>query len=149
MKNIVSEVEMFYKSKIKNAERKKVTTSKDAYYIFKSINIFNRNFDYKEMFYCAYLNKDSKILSVSKISEGGTAGTVVDIKIILQGAILQNATGLIICHNHPSGNLNPSSNDRIITKNIKEAVKLLDMSLLDHLIITSESYYSFSDEGII
>lgn len=145
----VSEVSLTYKSKIKASERIKITRAADSYKVFKSIAEFNANIEYKEMFYVMYLTKANKILSVAKLSEGGTSGTVVDIKILMQGAILQNSSAIIVSHNHLSGNVNPSNEDISVTKKIKEACKFFDIQLLDHIIITDESYYSFADEGII
>ena len=83
------------------------------------------------------------------ISEGGTAGTVADIKKILMPAILQNCSGIIVSHNHPSGSNKPSQTDIDLTKNIKDAAKLIDVNLLDHLILCENSYYSFADEGLL
>jgi DNA repair protein RadC len=92
-----------------------------------------------------YLSRANKVLSVMLISEGGTAGTVADVKKILAPAILQNASAIIISHNHPSGNLNPSDADKDLTAKVKEAAKLIDVTLLDHIIMTDEKYYSFAD----
>jgi len=147
--NIVSEVSLLYKSKVKPSEREKITCAKDAYKVFKSIEHFNQNLELYECFYAMYLNKNNKILSVMLISEGGTAGTVVDVKKILAPAILQNASSIIVCHNHPSGNTTPSDQDKSITQRIKSGGLLLDCILIDHLIITSENYYSFADENIL
>jgi DNA repair protein RadC len=83
------------------------------------------------------------------ISSGGISGTVLDTRVIFQGALLANASSLIIFHNHPSSNLKPSKADKDITNKIKKAGELLDIILLDHLIITEHSYYSFADEGIL
>ena len=83
------------------------------------------------------------------LSSGGITGTVADPRNILQAAILSNATGIILCHNHPSGNLEPSSFDEAITSKIKEAAAYLDIRIMDHIILTSESFYSFADEGLI
>jgi DNA repair protein RadC len=83
------------------------------------------------------------------VSKRGISGSIADIRIIFQAAIKANASGLIICHCHPSGNLNPSESDIKLTQKIKEAGNLMDIQLLDHLILTSESYYSFSDNGLL
>ncbi len=83
------------------------------------------------------------------VSKGGISGTVTDVRIILQAALKSNASGLIICHNHPSGNLNPSESDTKITQKIKEAGNVMDIQLLDHLIINDEDYYSFADNGLL
>jgi DNA repair protein RadC len=90
------------------------------------------------------------VLGTAPISLGGASGTVTDVKIILQYALKTNAIGIIICHNHPSGALNPSESDAKITHKIKDAAGLLDMQLLDHIIITPhEGYYSFADNGLL
>jgi len=145
----VTEVEITYKSKQKPSERTKIMRSSESVDVFRTIQEFNANMEYKEMFYVMYLNRGNKILSVIKISEGGTAGTVVDTKHIMQGAILQNASSMILCHNHPSGECRPSQADIDITNRIKQGAKLFDIGLLDHVILTPESFYSFADEGQI
>ena len=99
--------------------------------------------------YGVFLNRTNKALGVSFISKGGMAETVMDVKIILQTALKTHASGIILSHNHPSGNLHPSEADKRITSKIKEACKLLDLNLLDHIIITEEHYYIFADEGLI
>lgn len=102
----------------------------------------------RERFYAVYLNTRQKVLGYRLISVGGINSTIVDVRIVLQGALLTNATGILICHNHPSGNLNPSSADEHITKKISEAAKLMDYQLLDHIILVPEDdFFSFSDDG--
>ena len=147
--NKVTEVTLSYKSKIKPSEREQIKQSSDAEKIFRSIEHYNNNIELFECFYAMYMNKQNKVLSVMLISEGGTSGTIVDIKKIIAPAILQNASAVIVSHNHPSGNTTPSENDKQITTKIKNALKLLDVNLLDHLIITPESYLSFSDINLI
>ena len=95
------------------------------------------------------LNRANNSLGWVKISEGGIAGTVMDIRIILQHALLAHASSIILAHNHPSGNLKPSEQDLRITKIIKEGSKLLDIQLVDHLIITESAFYSFADDGYV
>jgi DNA repair protein RadC len=84
-----------------------------------------------------------------KLSQGGISGTVTDVRIVMKKAIECLASGIIVCHNHPSGNLNPSDSDTKITQKIKEAGNLMDIQLLDHLIISEKDYYSFADNGIL
>jgi DNA repair protein RadC len=146
--NKVAEVEILYKSKVKASERKQIKSSSDAATIFREAYP-DGQIEHRESFYTMYLSRANKVLAIHKTSEGGTTGTVADVKIIMQGAILTNAAAVIICHNHPSGNLNPSEEDKRLTNKIKEAGKILDIQLLDHVILTDESYYSFTDEGII
>lgn len=120
--------------------------SEQAQKIFKTI--WNKKtIGYIEEFYVMYLNRKHKVLGIKKISKGGTAGTVVDPKIVFQGALLANATGIILCHNHPSGVPKPSRSDTNLTNILVNAGKMLDITILDHLIITpTNSYYSYADE---
>ena len=103
-----------------------------------------------EEFRLLLLTRSNRVLGLASISKGGINGTVTDVRIILQYAIKSNASGIIICHNHPSGNLQPSESDQAITMKIKESAALMDVQLLDHLIIIAEdSYYSFADNGSV
>lgn len=102
-----------------------------------------------EVFCVFYLNQSNKILRYEIISSGGLTGTVADIRIMLKNALLQNANKLIIAHNHPSGNLQPSHADKELTRKLKEAAEYMDIKLLDHLIIAGTNYLSMADEGII
>lgn len=105
--------------------------------------------NWTESFVVIALNQANKVLGFYKVSQGGVTGTVADPKVIFQFALLANATGLIIAHNHPSGNLQPSPADEAITNKIKEAGKMLDIKLRDHIIVTENNFYSFADEGIL
>lgn len=100
-----------------------------------------------EAFAVLYLNRANKIIHFEMISKGGITGTIADPRIILKIALEHGATSIIISHNHPSGNLQPSKADEEITHKIREAAKLIDVVLLDHIIISEEGYYSFMDEG--
>jgi DNA repair protein RadC len=102
-----------------------------------------------EEFWILLLNRSNKVIDRKKISQGGITGTVTDIRMILKLAIDQLATSLILCHNHPSGNLQPSEADLSITRRIKESAALMDISLLDHLIIAGKSYFSLADETMM
>lgn len=103
-----------------------------------------------EEFKLILMNCSNSVLGIMDVSKGGISGTVTDIRIILQAAIKANASGIIVCHNHPSGNLNPSGSDTRLTQKIKDAGNLVDILLLDQLIVTSdEGYYSFADSGLI
>jgi DNA repair protein RadC len=101
-----------------------------------------------EEFWVLFLNNSNKVISKSQLSKGGITGTIVDVRLIFKLALENGATGLILCHNHPSGNLIPSDADKQITKKIQKAGESLDVKVLDHLIITETKYYSFVDEGI-
>jgi DNA repair protein RadC len=102
-----------------------------------------------EQFWTVYLNNSNKVLSQQKISEGGMTATVVDVRLILKRALEVNATALVLCHNHPSGALKPSEADVILTEKVKNAAKLMDIQVLDHIIVTDQSYFSFADQGRI
>ncbi len=108
-------------------------------------------FQYKqhELFVVLYLNSANKLNHTEIISEGGVTGTVVDPKIIFKRAVEHDATRLILCHNHPSGNLNPSRADRELTQKIKEGARLFDMMVVDHIIVSEDGHFSFADEGIL
>lgn len=102
-----------------------------------------------EEFWVMYLNRANRLISQEKISSGGISATVVDAKLIVKRALEHTASSIIMVHNHPSGNNNPGENDRTQTKLMKDAAGLFDISLLDHLIIAGDSYYSFADEGTL
>jgi DNA repair protein RadC len=95
------------------------------------------------------LNRNNKVLGIYSLAKGGLTSCVVDVRIILSIALKTLATGIILVHNHPSGNLKPSQADLDITKKLKQSCDLLDISFLDHLIITKDNYFSFADEGLI
>jgi DNA repair protein RadC len=95
------------------------------------------------------MNRSNKVIDQHKISQGGISGTVIDVRMILKNAIEKLACSLILCHNHPSGNLQPSESDIKITAKLKEAAQVMDIQVLDHLIITDNAYFSFADEGIL
>ena len=146
--NIVSEVELTYKNNVPYNQRQKISNSQGAYEILT--NLFPENtMDYRETFIVLYLNRANQVLGYSVISQGGTSNTTVDIKMVIQTALLANASCIMLAHNHPSGNLHPSSDDNRVTNRIIEAARLFDITVLDHIIITNESYYSFTDNGNI
>ena len=105
--------------------------------------------DWIESFIVIALNNANKVLGFYKVSSGGVTGTVADPKVIFQFALLSNASAIVIAHNHPSGALIPSQADKNITNKINEASKMLDIKLLDHIIITDESFYSFSENNLL
>ncbi len=144
----VAEVELVYKTKVKPSQRPKITTSVDAYEILQKI--WNRDkIELVEEFKVLLLNRSNKVLGVLDASSGGITGTVADPRIILTAAIKANAVGIVLSHNHPSGSVKPSRADEELTVKIREAARFLDMTVLDHIIITSEGYYSFADEGLL
>lgn len=123
--------------------REKITSSRDVIEIFQPILADLPH----EEFWALLLNKANKVIEKVRVSQGGVAGTVVDVRIIIKSAVEKLASSIIIAHNHPSGNPKPSDKDISITKKLKEAGNLLDISLLDHIIITDNECYSFADNG--
>jgi len=145
----IAEVSLIYRTKVKASERLQVKCSRDAYLIFME-NWDMDSVEHIEEFKLMLMTKSNKVLGIASILKGGISGTVTDVRVILQYAIKANASGIIICHNHPSGNMQPGESDLKITKKIKESGNLMDIQLLDHLIIVpEEKYYSMADEGII
>ena len=144
--NIVAALELGRRRKdTETTKRDKIITSKDAFEIMKSLMIDLPH----EEFWLLMLNRSNSVIKKELISRGGISGTVVDSRIIFKTAIYNLASSIIVCHNHPSGNTKPSDADIKITKNIKEAGKIMEIPLQDHLIITENGYFSFADEGIM
>jgi DNA repair protein RadC len=130
-----------------NFERVKITSSDvSANYIRQ---FYGDDLEIFESFFILLLNRQNKTIGYAKISQGGVAGTVVDAKIIIKYIVDTFASAVILCHNHPSGNLNPSTQDLEITKKLAQAAKLVDSQVLDHIILTPDSFYSFADNGLI
>ncbi|WP_243471072.1 RadC family protein [Winogradskyella sp. MH6] len=102
-----------------------------------------------EEFWILYLNNSNKVIQKNQLSKGGITGTLVDVRLVLKSALEVGATSLILCHNHPSGTLKPSQADKDITQKLKTAAQSLDIKVLDHLIITEKTYFSFADDGIL
>ena len=112
------------------------------------MSCWNRNtIELQEEFKVLLLNRGNKVLGVYPLSKGGVSSTIVDLKLLFSVALKTNASGVILSHNHPSGNLNPSNVDENLTIKIKQASEFLDIKLLDHLIITKDGYYSFADNS--
>lgn len=133
------------KSDLEALERIKITSSKTAYQLFQK-----RLSDLPhEEFWLLILNRANQVLKEEFISKGGISGTIVDIRLICKSAIENNASGIIIAHNHPSGQIIPSKQDKEITIKLKSALILFDVTLLDHLIIGDLNYYSFADENLL
>ncbi len=126
-------------------EKIKVISSQTAYNAIKS-----KLSDLPhEEFWVIFLSRNNNVIKTDCISKGGVSGTVVDMRLILKPAIENLASGIILAHNHPSGNLKPSQEDIHLTKKVKEAARLIDMIVQDHLIIGDQEYFSFADEGIL
>ena len=145
----ISEVKLVYRTRVKASDRPQVKTSKDAYDIFMQAWDLD-SIEHFEEFKLMLLTRSNRVLGIASISKGGINGTVTDVRIILQYAIKANSSGIIVCHNHPSGNLQPSESDLSLTKKIKESAAMMDIQLLDHLIIIPEGrYYSMADEKML
>lgn len=125
----------------------KIRSSKDSFDFCRKF--YSDDIDIYESFFILLLNRANSTIGYAKISQGGITGTVVDPRILAKYTIESLATGVILCHNHPSGNLEPSIQDKQYTEKIKEALKLFDVNVIDHLILSNHSYYSFADEGIL
>lgn len=146
--NQVTEIQLVYKTKVKASQRPYISSSKSVYQL--ALQCWNPNtIEFLEEFKILLLNQSNKVLGMYEVSSGGIAGTSVDIRMIFAAAIKANAVSLIIIHNHPSGQVKPSEADMQITRKVKEAGRIMDITLLDHLIITPETYYSFVDEGAL
>lgn len=131
------------------APKPQVKSSQDAYNILKSFYPPN-TIGLQEIFIVAYLNRSSRVIGVYELSRGGITSTVVDIRLIIGIALKTAATGIILSHNHPSGNLSASGADINLTRKIKEAASYFDITLTDHLIVTHEqTYMSMVDEGMV
>ncbi len=143
----VCELTISYKPKVKAADRYVIRSSEDAYSLLIQAAFDTETLEYKEFLKLVLLNKANRVLGIATISEGGMDSTTVDVRLILQTALLAHATAIILAHNHPSGEWMPSRHDDMITKKIKEAARMVDIVLHDHLIVAEEGYYSYKDEG--
>jgi DNA repair protein RadC len=122
-----------------------IRTSRDiAHYLRKRLE-----HEPREVFVALYLNKKNRVLASHIIAAGGIDATIADVRIILKKALEEQATSIILSHNHPSGNLRPSQRDLELTKKIMEAARLIDVQVIDHIIVSDEGYYSFADDGIL
>ncbi|WP_276366219.1 JAB domain-containing protein [Chryseolinea sp. H1M3-3] len=144
----VTEVELIYRGKTKVSERPKITCSREAHNLFQRSWDINR-IELVEQFKILLLDRRNACIGIAEISTGGIAGCVADPKIIFATALKARASGIILAHNHPSGNLAPSQADIELTKKLVYAGNMLDLVVPDHLIETKEGYYSFSDQGMM
>ncbi len=144
--NIIAALELGRRRRLSEAlDQKKIISSKDAFEILAPI-LNDRNY---EEFWCVTLNRSNYVIKTIPISEGSIAGTVADPKKIFKLALEDNASSIIIAHNHPSGSLKPSNSDLKLTEKCKEAGKFLELPVIDHIIIGNDKYFSFADEGLI
>lgn len=141
----LSEIKVSYSCKVRCADRQKISSSTDAVEAFRAI--WSQGMELREECYLLLLNRANQVLGWFRVSEGGVAGTILDPRLIFGVALKCNAVGVIVAHNHPSGNLKPSGADVNQTNRLVEGGRLLEISVLDHIILTSEGYYSFADEG--
>jgi DNA repair protein RadC len=144
----VAEVELIYKSKVKASKRPQILHSRDIYEVFKQCWDENK-IDFVEQFKVMLLNRSNRVLGIYEVSTGGITGTVADPRVILAAALKANAVSIALAHNHPSGDLKPSRQDEALTQKIKNAGSFLDILVLDHVILSTESYYSFADQGLL
>ena len=145
----VCDVKLTYNTKVKSSERAVVKDSNSAYSLLIGHVYDPETIQHREYMKLILLNRAHKVLGIAHISEGGLDSTSADIRIIMQAAILGNASAMILSHNHPSGNKQPSNQDDLLTDRVKKAAKLFDIQYLDHIIVTDSGYYSYLDEGRI
>ncbi len=144
--SIITALEIGRRRRLEEAlEKPKITGSKSVFDVMQPIIGELQH----EEFWIIYMNNANKIQLKTQMSKGGITGTIVDTRLIFKKAIELAATGIILCHNHPSGTLKPSISDITLTKKVKNGGDVLDIKVLDHLIITEKQYYSFADEGIL
>jgi DNA repair protein RadC len=140
----VAEIKVSYKTT--NTPKVKITSGDVAFEVL--LSSWNQDtIELQEEFKVLLLNRANEVLGIYPLSKGGITGTVVDQRLIFAVALKCNATGIILCHNHPSGNLKPSDTDISLTRSIKKCADFLEITLIDHLIITKKGFYSFSNEG--
>ena len=142
--NEVAEIKVSYKTT--NTTKVKITSGDVAFDVLLS-SWDSDTIELQEEFKVLLLNRANEVLGIYPLSKGGITGTLVDQRLIFAVALKCNATGIILCHNHPSGNLKPSDTDISLTRSIKKCADFLEITLIDHLIITKKGFYSFSNEG--
>lgn len=144
--SIITGLELGKRRQLERAlEKPKITSSKDGFNIMQPII---GDLEHEE-FWVLFLNNSNKVLAKNQISKGGLTATIVDVRLLFKQALELTSVAMIVCHNHPSGKLEPSSADKQLTQKIKQAGTTLDIKLLDHLIITEKAYFSFADEGLL
>src|SRR5689334_23657978 len=148
MEPLQQAVEITVSYKPNNQHKHVVNSSRDAYLVFKGF-FSGDTISLQEQFAVMYLNRAGRVIGVFKLATGSMTRVVCDIRLVLAIALKTAATSIMLCHNHPSENIEPSVEDTQLTTQIKEAAKLMNVTLLDHLIITRDTYYSFADDGIL
>ena len=144
----VAEIGVYFKNKVKPSERPLLRRSKECYEALKN-SWDDDTLDIQETFRVMLLSKGCRLLGIYDLSRGSMTGTLVDVRMILIAAMATGATTLILSHNHPSGNLRPSFSDIGLTRKVKEAARLFDIEVMDHLIISREGYLSMAEEGAL
>jgi DNA repair protein RadC len=145
LKNLVPEVEVKILRKTKD-KKFVVSNAADSVEVFRSY-IKDEKIETQEIFAVAYLKQNNQVIGVYNHTIGGMNAVIVDVRLIMSAALSLGAQNMIVCHNHPSGNLRPSEADRRLTSKLREACALYDINLLDHIILTKDNYYSFADSG--
>ena len=148
LKFILSEIELRYNPKVPAIQKPKIKCAVDAHKQFLDL-LDQTQFNIKEEAAVLFLNRSKRVIGGYKLSSGGISGTVVDIRIVLGMALKSLASGFIIAHTHPSGELTPSKQDLDLTIRLMESGKLMDIQLVDHLVITKESYLSMAEDDLI
>jgi len=143
----VCELTVGYKRRAE--KRKKIHSSLDIASFAREFLYEEGTIQYSELFFVLFLDRSNQVFAYKQLSSGGIVGTVVDSRLLFQTALLCHATEIVLVHNHPSGSIEPSESDKRLTKQISDAGRLLEIKVLDHIIVTTDSYYSFSDDGFI
>lgn len=144
---LCGEMELSYKRNPEQFPHTIIQSSSEAVEFFRAI--WPKDIELRESSYVVYLAANNKILGYQQVSSGGIQNTVVDYRLIFGAALQVAACSIFLCHNHPSGNLQPSHDDRRLTNDIQQAGKLLKIDLLDHIILTADGYKSFADSGLL
>jgi DNA repair protein RadC len=144
----VAEVQLVYHNKVKTSDRPTIRTAKDAYQLL--LDHWNKDtIELAEEFKVILMNTKSSVLGIYNLSKGGISGTIADSRLVYIAALRAAASSIILAHNHPSGDANPSKTDEAMTQKLKAGAALLDIRLSDHLIVTPETYFSFANEGLL
>ena len=143
---IVAALEMGHRRREEGKQKiTKISSSNDAYELLRPVI---GELPHEE-FWIVYLNNANKVLQTAQLSKGGLTGTLVDVRIVMRQALELGSVGLILAHNHPSGTLKPSAEDKKVTKKLEAAASAMDIKILDHLIVTQKDYFSFADTGLL
>lgn len=144
----VAEIKLSFKPHFKASDRPKITSPKDAFGVFMQSWDMNL-MQYLEQFKVMLLNRANRVLGLCEVSQGGLNATYVDLKVVFALALKSGASGIVLCHNHPSGTLQASRQDILLTDKAKEVASLFDIVIFDHIIIGEAGYYSFADDGLL